>query len=279
MINVAFGRRSSTRRAASVLASTVLGALTVTSPLVSRAEAESARGPLMVDVDGTQFRVTLRDGRILQSVDLVGAVLGLPSGARVRIEAVEERDGVWLHTFSAQRTDGTWANICRLGPDGRRAGFPIAGHATEDGTLAEAAPGVFEITCTAGAQGKCVRFGYRPWETSPDGRSMRPLYNACIRMVRADYGGQGDGTTRDGVLIDIYDDLKIQTAELIDGQDFEAAWTSEGAVCVRHVRVRERVSLEELERRYPRLQGRTGAACTEEFARARGALLFNRSHP
>jgi hypothetical protein len=31
--------------------------------------------------------------------------------------------------------------------------------------------------------------------------------------------------------------------------------------------------------RWPRLAGLTGAICTEEFARAHGALLFNRSAP
>jgi hypothetical protein len=50
-------------------------------------------------------------------------------------------------------------------------------------------------------------------------------------------------------------------------------------VCVRHVRIKENVSLEELERLHPRLKGRTGTVCTEDFARAHGALLFNRSQP
>jgi hypothetical protein len=36
-------------------------------------------------------------------------------------------------------------------------------------------------------------------------------------------------------------------------------------------------TLEELERSCPRLRGRTGTACTEAEARARGALLFDRS--
>ena len=81
------------------------------------------------------------------------------------------------------------------------------------------------------------------------------------------------------MLIDIYDVWKIQTAERQDGHDFEAGWSPEGAVCVRHVRVKENVSLEELERLHPRLKARTGAVCTEDFARAHGALLFNRSQP
>lgn len=143
--------------------------------------------------------------------------------------------------------------------------------------MAEAGPGIFAITCTAGAQGKCVRLGYRPWERGPDGHSLRGLYNACIRMVRADYGGDGQGTTRDGTVIDPYDDWRIQTADMVEGQDLEAAWVPDGAVCVRHVRIRENMSIEELEQRYPWLRGRTGPVCTEEFGRSHGALLFNRS--
>jgi hypothetical protein len=58
---------------------------------------------------------------------------------------------------------------------------------------------------------------------------------------------------------------------------FEAGWSAEGAVCVHHARVKNNVTLAELEARYPRLKGHTGSVCTEEFARANGAILFNRS--
>jgi hypothetical protein len=266
------------------LAPGILATLVTLGGFAPEVDAQLARGAASVEVDGTQFKVTLPNGRVLRSPELVGAVLDLRSGLRVRIDAVEEdRDSrggpLWLHTLSMRHADGTWANFCNLGPDGRRAGFPVPGRATAHGTVAEAEPGVFELTCTGGAQAKCVRFGYRPWETGPDGRPMRVLYNACVRMVRADYGGDGHGTTRDGMLIDIYDAWKIQTADLQEGQDFEAGWSPEGAVCVRHVRVKENVSLQELERLHPRVKGRTGAVCTEDFARAHGALLFNRSQP
>jgi hypothetical protein len=45
------------------------------------------------------------------------------------------------------------------------------------------------------------------------------------------------------------------------------------------VRVKENTSLAALEASGPRLKGRTGAICTEEFARASGAILFVRSPP
>ena len=53
------------------------------------------------------------------------------------------------------------------------------------------APGRILITCTGGAKGKCIRFGYQPWRTLPDGTSLDPYYQACVRLVRADYGGDG----------------------------------------------------------------------------------------
>jgi hypothetical protein len=60
---------------------------------------------------------------------------------------------------------------------------------------------------------------------------------------------------------------------------FEAGWTDAGAVCVNHPRVVEHVTLADITERWPDLEGKTGAICTEEFARALGAMLFNRSAP
>ena len=139
-----------------------------------------------------------------------------------------------------------------------------------------APPGEFELTCTAGVHGKCIRFGYLPWQGEP----MRGLYNGCIRIMRADYCGDGEATTRDGTLIDFYDDYGIQTLDEQSARTFEAGWTAAGAVCVSHVRIKENISLDALARRCPRLShAPLGADCTEERARSLGAILFNRSLP
>ena len=89
-----------------------------------------------------------------------------------------------------------------------------------------APPGKFELSCTAGVRAKCVRFGYLPWRDY----GTRQLFNACIRMMRADYCGDGQATTRDGTLIDIYDDLGMQKLDEISACAFEAGWTADGAV-------------------------------------------------
>jgi hypothetical protein len=227
-----------------------------------------------VGVQGTEFVVTLTDGRSLRSRELVGAVLNVRfdgQPVRVRIAGVErdpddQSHTVWLHTLEALQTDGSWANLCPAGPDGRRQSFPLEG----------TAKGV-ELTCTAGAIGKCVRFGYRPWANESHGQSLRSYHEACTRLVRADYGGLGEGTTSTGMLIDIFDSLGIQTLEPAPELAFEAGWAAGGAVCVHHVRVKTNETLEALEQKYPALKGRTGSVCTLEFAREHGATLFNLS--
>ena len=88
-----------------------------------------------VEADGAAFKVTMSDGKVLRSPDLVGATLTIATAGgtlRVRIDAVERdpdavKGEVWLHTFSTQAANGSWHNMCNPGPDGRRQGFPIAG--------------------------------------------------------------------------------------------------------------------------------------------------------
>ncbi len=270
----------------SLLPVALLAVIALSAPAI----AEPA-GIRTVEAEGSQFKVTLADGRVLRSPDLVGAVLTLAVAGQerhLRIDAVETDPGdhargiapspaVYLHTLSVQAPDGHWENICDPGPDGRREAFPIAGRVRADATIWPDEKQAFELTCTGGAQGKCVRFGYHPWQ---DLGSVPPydLYNACVRMVRADYAGDGRGTTRNGMLIDFYDDEGIQPDAVPSNMPFEAGWTKDGAVCVRHVRVRENTSLEALAQ-FPSLDGRLGEMCTAEFARTHGAVLFNRSRP
>ena len=149
------------------------------------------------------------------------------------------------------------AERLRCRPGRTPQGFPVAGRPRVDGMLEPAEPGIFELACTSGALGKCVRFGYRPWAFA-QGLELRELYNACIRMVRADYCGNGTATTKDGQAIDMYDDLGIQKPENDPAMEFEAGWTEEGAACVRHTRVKENATLETLVAACPRLKDRVG---------------------
>lgn len=236
-----------------------------------------------VAVDGTSFRIGAADGRTLRSADLVGAVIGVRlHGAeqRIRIDAVEPDPAdpaLLLHSISVQRSDGGWQPLCEAAPDGSRAGFPLAGRAKADGTLAPGRGGDVEVVCTSGAQGKCLRLGYRPWARQPDGSAMLPVFNACVRMIRADYAGRGVPRTRDGTRVQVFDALGIRRSAAADLATFEAGWDEHGAVCVRRPRIPGLADLQEIRRSSPRLAGRVGAMCTPQKARSLGALIFNSS--
>jgi hypothetical protein len=234
------------------------------APPAHAARAELAGSELVV-ADG---------GRRVPREALVGAVLtlGLEGGgsAEVRIDRITIDPGrpegdVVLYDLSVD-DGGAWQPVCAPEADG-------APHAV----LQPSPGGRIAIFCTAGALGKCIRFGYRPWATR-DGVSLEPYWQACTRMVRADYCGDNRPTTRDGMLIDVYDTLGIQTREGAPGLTFEAAWAADGALCVAHPRVPQNIDLRMIASWCPRLAPRLGPACTEATARRHGAaLLFNAS--
>jgi ADYC domain len=269
------------RRAAAGLM--ILAALAVGSPPSSAAPQGAAQN---VEVVRTTFRITLADGRVMAQDELPGVrvALGDGSGSQrlIRIDAVEPdpKDSTGetvLYQLSEQdAASSQWRNLCLPDPDGKRLGFPLSGRFTPQGRYV-AVPGHLLITCTGGAEGKCIRFGYQPWQQAPDGTPLRDAYNACVRLVRADYAGDGRGTTRNGQPIDIYDAFGIQKPA--DAYEFEAGWNADGAVCVRHVRVKQNATLQGVEASSPRLAGRVGEICTEAFARHAGAILFVRSPP
>jgi ADYC domain len=274
-----------------------------------------------LEVEGTRFKITLADGRVLRSPDLIGANLLIDQGnrtLRVRLDGIEtdpddrraevaDADRIWLHSLSVEAPDGSREPLCEAGPDGRRQAIPVRGRfSVVDGRFADGEASAFELACTGGAMGKCIRFGYHPWQTrawpalalyrqavneraaneralqqqtDASSPSYLTLYNACLRMVRADYGGDGNGTTRNGMRIDLYDARGIEVPANDPRMAFEAGWTDAGAVCVNHPRVAGNVTLADIAARWPRLAGKTGAICTEEFARSLGALLYNRSVP
>jgi hypothetical protein len=247
------------------------------------AMGEGMAGGPKFEVSGTQFRITMPDGRVLTSPDLIGAVLDatdeMGRTIRVRLDALtrdpsDRDDDIWLHRFSVSDAGtGSWRDFCAPGPDGTVAGFP-SGSWTKDGRHESAGWG-FIITCTSGAVGKCVRMGYKPWRNLK-GEALWDYHQACVRAVRADYGGDGAGHTRDGTLIDISDRLGIQRPEPHPRNrilEFEAAWGPNGAVCVRRTRIADLLSAAELAALYPHLADKIGPDCSE----AVNALVWNRS--
>ena len=263
-------------------------ALIAAALLAACADGRSEEGPspsatARIDVVGTTLRARRPDGSVLEGAALVGAVLVVAVGSetlRVRIANVEQdardpRGEVLLYDFRVIAPNGAEEPLCRPDPDGRRLGLPLAGRSDAAGILRPSAADEFELVCTSGARGKCVRFGYAPWRETSDGRPMLDWYNACVRMMRGDYCGDGRHFTRDGTWIDVYDRIGIQKSDEDPSLSFEAAWGPRGAVCVARTRLPDLIDLDGLVRACPRLSGRLGpAACTVD---ARDSLLLNRS--
>ena len=228
-----------------------------------------------LSADGTEFVLRRDDGRLVRGKQLLGTVITLRMGDRdmtVRLGAVERiataGGEVMLYRLSTlDPVSGTAHPLCKADAKGREAGFPVP-----DGA------GGFTLTCTSGAEAKCILMGYRPWEARSDGVPMRDLHRACIHLIRADYGGNDHPTTRDGTTIDIYDRFGIQSPTDTD-MTFEAAWGVDGAVCVAHPRFEDIITLNDIAERFAHLRSVLGAdACNDETARTLpGALLFNRS--
>ncbi len=254
--------------------------------------AKSPEGRIVdVGVVGSDFRITLSDGRVLTGTDLVGATLsmvgpGSSAPQQIRIDAVQidpldtDHEMRVFRMMAIDPASGVAEELC--GPDvrGERWAFPVPGHWDSEGRRISRQG--FTVTCADGAQGKCVRFGYKPWKTLENGTKLEDYHQACIHLVRANYCGD-HGTTRDGMLIDIYDRIGIQQPEPDPGHynlRFEAAWDVNGAVCVAHTRVAPNATLPSLAAACPRLADRLGeATCTEQTAArwSTSVLLYNRS--
>ena len=232
-------------------------------------------------VDGTRFVVDGPDGKVLRGADLVGAELELGDGTTLRIDAVrvdplDASGDTLLHLVSVRIGVGAWSNPCEAAADGTREAFPIPGRWDADGRY-RADPDHFALSCTSGAQAKCVRFGYKPWQQARDGTALAPLYESCVHMVRADYCGDGIPATRNGTLIDVFDDHDVQDSAKDPLLSFEAGWSPTGAVCVAHTRIAKELDLAALVKRCPRLREAVGTTCDETSARTLGALVFNAS--
>jgi hypothetical protein len=139
-----------------------------------------------------------------------------------------------LHTVNYYDTaTSTWRPACldsagnavpALALPGRwdyRSATAGGGKYTHDST-------VFTFACTSGAIGKCALWGYRPWATR-NGEALSFYHQACTRMVRADYCGDGTSHTTNGTVIDLYDKLGIQ--QDTSTWTLEAQWTPTGAHC------------------------------------------------
>ncbi len=161
-------------------------------------------------------------------------------------------ESVYWYTVSYEASPNNWQPAC--GTD--ENGSPVAGVFLEglwDYSQGQpssgariAGPGAFTLACANTALGKCASLSYGPWrddeyplidEALSIGESVPinapDLHEACTRMIRADYCGDGTPYTSDGTPIDVFDTYG-KNSEWAPWWDLDAVWGPDGAMCINY---------------------------------------------
>jgi hypothetical protein len=97
-----------------------------------------------------------------------------------------------------------------------------------------------------------------------------------MRMVRADYCGNGTPHTRNGTLIDMWDYQGINVDSHPSNFPFEASWAPDGAVWLKHTRIPEVATLDSIARECPDRFRNKMSLASDTLGKGE-AVLFNRS--
>jgi hypothetical protein len=207
------------------------------------------RGELVAEQDQVTRRgADLINAHVFASAQNLATSPPVTETIEYRISGIEAEDprydptstgSTFLYTLEQNVGDsGSWQPACAADSDGRHAALPLA--ATWDGHGNRIASSTqFTFGCTTGVVAKCYRWGYRPWVTGYG--DLATVHWICTRAARADYCGNGRSHTRDGTLINVWDNLPapgpIQAqGQMPTGMLFEAGWSTGGAVCLSHAR-------------------------------------------
>jgi hypothetical protein len=209
-----------------------------------------------VSLQGGSLSGALPGGARLTGSALTGAALAgtLSTGVPVtlRIDAVTAGSDPDVQRYAvsvAAAGSGTYQPLCGLAAGGGPVlAIPLSGgwdesQGTSTGGSHVDAPGAFTFACEGYALAKCVEYGYAPWRSVNEckargdcaSRALSPFHEACTRLIRADYCGDGTPATRDGTQVDVWDRFGIQSDDQ-SAWSFEAEWSPDGAVCVAETR-------------------------------------------
>jgi len=179
------------------------------------------------ELSGMDFQQMRFTGVLQDGTNLTLRVDGIYPGAG-------DNQDVWSYRVSYQHSaDGQWYPICTNADGSAANAIPLEnrwdyreGVIGGGGKIYDAT--AFTFACEGAALAKCVNFGYAPWR-SVNGVSMEDHHQACTRMVRADFCGNGTSYTVNGNWVNVYDAMNIQ----VDTENWaaEAEWDSEGASC------------------------------------------------
>ena len=201
-----------------------------------------------LDLKGTRLKhLNQLDGALLTATLDNGETLP------VRIDSVEPKeeraDPDVIHYYASYEAEEGWQPLCGVDEAGEPIGaIPLLGRwdytqGTETGGSKIDDDSSFTFACDGYALHKCVDAGYKPWldvvvcqaPNACETVSLASYHQACTRMLRADFCGDGTSYTNDGVLVSMYDGLGIRYDS--ETWDIEAEWDEDGAVCARQDRL------------------------------------------
>jgi hypothetical protein len=128
---------------------------------------------------------------------------------------------------------GAWEPLC-VDSDGDAVPAVLLTDIWDPDTGAKVSPrptGAVTFACVDAALGKCATWGYRPWATVKK-EPLADYHQACTRMVRADYCGDGTSHTNEGTPIHVLDEIGIELLDVDVDFAVEAEWAPDGAVCL-----------------------------------------------
>lgn len=217
-----------------------LGQLLVSVDLAGARIAEEVLGA--VRLEGSVFHGVASSGPVsgqaFQGARFTGN-LGSGDTVELRVDGIEPGTGadadVWSYRVSYYDTaEALWKPACAAEDGSALGAIPVAGRwdyrqgVTGGGAKVDDAAR-FTFACEGAAIAKCVRFGYRPWATTADGLSLADHHQACTRMVRADFCGDGTSHTTDGQWVNLHDAVDVQADT--EAWLHEAEWDAHGARC------------------------------------------------
>jgi hypothetical protein len=194
----------------------------------SGASVSSDPSNASADLVGQTLTGTLENGSPAE-LFVVGAAQGTGAFADLRYYEVEARASV----------NDPWAPLCPSA-DGPRLALAVPGRwDTRSGVIGggrwlPGAPGTHTFACQRSSIAKCIELGYRPnLQGQGDYASLLP---ACVRLLRADYCGDGTSWTTPGRTIELWDAYGL-IPRTMPTWPREAGWTSEGASCLDSARL------------------------------------------
>lgn len=208
-----------------------------------------------VSVDGTALRGTLPSGQIISGTDFIGARMtgNLSDGTNVTMVILDIAPSsdpeILFYNMAYEAPDGSHTPVCGTDENGADIlGYPLSGR--WDHSVGTATGGShiddtvrFGIACRGAAIAKCVELGFKPWSETQECNasndchtvSLKDLHQACTRMIRADYCGDGASHTSVGTEVDTFDAFGLQSEDSVSW-NLEAEWTQAGAQCVLQTR-------------------------------------------